>query len=156
MKIARRFIAGSSQNGFPVPVGRMKLLGAWRIKRPSGTRPFSPTNPAMNRRAALGHSSGTMEYFRREFRKSLSLLFFSPSLFSLRSLLPSAGPANYFFPFASRWVLSQLRCLASLAWANCVNGRSGRPLHVSMKNSSNSSSVTSSLERDSKINCVVG
>ena len=40
----------------------MKLVRSWWIKRPSGTRPFLPTNPAMNRRATFNHSSGMAEF----------------------------------------------------------------------------------------------
>ena len=52
--------------------------------------------------------------------------------------LPTAGHFPFFF--SCFCACSQRRCLASLAWASCVNGRSGSPLQVSMKNALKSSS----------------
>ena len=73
----------------------MKLVAAWLIKRPSGTRPFSPINPAMNRRATFAHSSGMMEFLKRDFRKGLlyggGYDVYPKKLFSLMRAATSGG-----------------------------------------------------------------
>ena len=79
LKVARRFIAGIPKIEMPVPAGRMS--SSWKpVKRPSGTLPVPPINPAINRRATLGHSSGMTEFLKETFAK-VSTYLSGPPIF---------------------------------------------------------------------------
>ena len=52
----------------------MKPVRQRPIKRPDGTLSFSPPDPAMNRRATLGHSSGMTEFLKRVFAEALLIV----------------------------------------------------------------------------------